>query len=284
MKNNMTLQEKFKELQQQKQALLATNFYNFETLKGVLQAARSVKKPIILQLTKSSIDYMGLPVAIELAESMLKYHEVEGWIHLDHGDSYELVARCLDAGFNSVMIDASEKSFDENVKITRSVVKLAEKYSANVEAELGYIAKLGQKTDKVGFTEPSEAKFFVEETGVNALAVAIGSAHGFYKEGPKLDLDRLSEINAVTDAVLVLHGASGIPHDTLSQAIQRGICKINLATEIKNIFMKTLKNKLANEDEIDLRKVFPCATDAVSELVQDKLLAIQNEFSEYSNK
>ena len=277
MKNNITLQEKFKELQQQKKALLATNFYNFETLKGVLQAARSVKSPIILQLTKSSLEYLGLPVAMELAESMLKYYEVEGWIHLDHGDSYDLVASCLDAGFNSVMIDASEKSFEENVKITRSVVKLAERYGANVEAELGYIAKLGQTTNKTGFTDPGDAKRFVEETGVNALAVAIGSAHGFYKDEPKLDLDRLSEIRKVTNAFLVLHGASGIPHDVLREAIKRGICKINLATEIKNIFMKTLKNKLTNEDEIDLRKVFPSATDAVTELVRDKLQAIQIE-------
>src|SRR6266481_5081028 len=101
MKNSISLQDKFKELQQQKKALLATNFYNFETLKGVLQAARSLKKPIILQLTKSSLEYLGLPVAIKLAESMLKYYEVEGWIHLDHGDSYDLAAACLDAGFNS---------------------------------------------------------------------------------------------------------------------------------------------------------------------------------------
>lgn len=284
MKNSITLQEKFKELQQQKKALLATNFYNFETLKGVLQAASSVKTPIILQLTKSSIGYLGLPVAMELAELMLKYYKVEGWIHLDHGDSYDLVASCLDAGFNSVMIDASEKPFEENVKATRSVVKLAERYGANVEAELGYIAKLGQETDKVGFTEPNDAKRFVEETGVNALAVAIGSAHGFYKDEPRLDLDRLSEIRKVTNAALVLHGASGIPHDVLRDAIKRGICKINLATEIKNIFMKTLKNKLTNEDEIDLRKVFPCATDAVTELVRDKLQAIQIESEIQINK
>lgn len=277
MKSEMLLQQKLKEFQQTKQALLATNFYNFETLKGVLQAARLEKTPIILQLTRSSIEYLGLPVAMELAETMLKLYDVEAWIHLDHGDSYELVASCLDAGFNSVMIDASEKPFEENIRITKSVVKLAERYGANVEAELGYIAKLGQATDKTGFTEPSEARLFVEETGVNALAVAIGSAHGFYKEEPKLDLDRLSEINAITNAVLVLHGASGIPHDTLREAIKRGICKINLATEIKNIFMKTLKNKLAGDDEIDLRKVFPLATDAVTRLVQEKLQAIHIE-------
>lgn len=277
MKSEILLQQKLKKFQQTKQALLATNFYNFETLKGVLQAAQLENNPIILQLTRSSIEYLGLPVAMELAETMLKIYDVEGWIHLDHGDSYELVASCLDAGFNSVMIDASEKPFEENIRITKKVVKLAERYGANVEAELGYVAKLGQATDKTGFTEPSEAKFFVEETGVNALAVAIGSAHGFYKEEPKLDLDRLSEINAITNAVLVLHGASGIPHDILREAIKRGICKINLATEIKNIFMKTLKNKLAGDDEIDLRKVFPLATDAVTRLVQEKLQAIHIE-------
>ena len=277
MKTNISLQEKFKELQLQKEALLATNFYNFETLKGVLEAAAFLKKPIILQLTKSSLDYLGLPVAMDMAHTMMKYYDVEGWIHLDHGDSYNLAARCLDAGFTSVMIDASEKPFEENVKITRSVVKLAEKYDANVEAELGYIAKLGQSTDKLGFTDPADAKRFVDDTGVNALAIAIGSAHGFYKEEPKIDLDRLSAIQKITNAALVLHGGSGIPHGVLQEAIRRGICKINLATEIKNIFMKTLKSKLTNEDEIDLRKVFPFATNAVTELVKEKLQAIHIE-------
>jgi len=277
MKNKISLQEKFTELQQERRALLATNFYNFETIKGVLEAARSENTPIILQLTKSSIEYLGLPVATGLARSMLEYYKVEGWLHLDHGNSYNLVAGCLDAGFDSVMIDASEEPFEENVKITSSIVKLAERYGANVEAELGYIAKLGQKTDTIGFTEPGDAKRFVEETGVNALAVAIGSAHGFYKDEPRIDLDRLSEIRKVTNAVLVLHGASGIPHDVLREAIKRGICKINLATEIKNIFMKTLKTRLASEDEIDLRKVFPSATDAVTELVKNKLQAIHLE-------
>src|SRR6185436_3265772 len=277
MKNSMGLREKLKEFQMQQKALLATNFYNFETIKGTLDAAQSLKLPIILQLTKSSIEYLGLPVAMKLARTMLNHYEVEGWVHLDHGDSYDQAASCLDAGFDSIMIDASEKSFEENVKITGAVVKLAERYGANVEAELGYVAKLGQSTDKIGFTEPSEAKRFVEETGVDALAVAIGSAHGFYKAEPKLDLERLTEIRKATNAVLVLHGASGIPHEVLREAIKRGICKINLATEIKNIFMKTLKTKLANENEIDLRTVFPSATRAVTGLVLEKLRAIQVE-------
>ncbi|HRP30410.1 MAG TPA: class II fructose-bisphosphate aldolase [Agriterribacter sp.] len=275
MKNDLTLQQKLKACQLSQQALLATNFYNFETLKGILLAAKAEQSPLILQLTRGSIEYLGLQVAKDMASAMLSSLNVEGWIHLDHGDSYELAAICLDAGFDSVMIDASEKPFAENVEITKRVVKLAESYGANVEAELGYVAKLGQQTGNIGFTEPDEAKRFVEETGVDALAVAIGSAHGFYKETPNLDFERLSAIHNATGIALVLHGASGIPHDQLREAIKRGICKINLATETKNIFMKTLKNILLDAEEIDLRKTFPPATNAVTQLVRDKLHAIQ---------
>lgn len=272
----MKLQDKFIELRNKRQGILATNFYNFETLEGVLCAAKWTNQPLILQLTKSSINYMGLPVAFKLAKTMLDYHGVEGWIHLDHGDSYELVAQCLDVGFDSVMIDASEQSFQDNIAITSKVVKLAKSYGANVEAELGYIAKLGQDKDSSGFTQPHEAKQFVEATGVDALAVAIGTAHGFYDKEPKLDLERLSEINKVTDVTLVLHGGSGVSAESLRQAVDRGICKINLATEIKNIFMQTLKTELANNKEIDLRKIFPVATNEIVNLVQGKLEIVRN--------
>lgn len=256
-------------------ALLATNFYNYETLKGILQAASEARSPIILQLTRSSIEYIGLPIAVQMARSALSEYQVSGWIHLDHGDSFELVQQCLGAGFDSVMIDASEKPFAENIAITKKVVELASRYGAHVEAELGYVAKLGQSKEKIGFTEPEEARQFVEHTGVDALAVAIGSAHGFYKEEPKLDLERLSEIHAATEASLVLHGGSGIPDHILREAIRRGISKINLATEIKNIFMKTLKACLHDNEEIDLRKNFPPAIDAVRALVQEKLQVVK---------
>lgn len=279
----MKLQTKLKELQAQGTSLLATNFYNFETLKGVVKAASDTNSPIILQLTQSSIDYMGLPIAVKMARAALEEYNVEGWIHLDHSDSYELVHRCLDAGFDSVMIDASEKSLEENIDITSKVVELASRYGANVEAELGYVAKLGQSKEKLGFTDPEEARYFVQQTGINALAVAIGTAHGFYKEEPKLDMKRLANIHAVTDAALVLHGGSGIPASSLREAIRLGICKINLATEIKNIFMFTLQKRLANNEEIDLRKVFPPAIEAVTQLVKEKL-EIVNMKKEYAKK
>src|SRR5690606_32698415 len=270
------IKEKLQEFTKQKRGLLATNFYNLETLHGVLQAASDLKEPLILQLTKSSIDYMGIKTAVAMGRAGLKEFGVEGWIHLDHGGSVELVQACVDAGFDSVMSDGSELPFDENIKITREVVKRAKSYGAHVEAELGYVAKLGQSHEQQGFTQPTEAVTSVNETGIDALAVAVGTAHGFYKEEPTLQLELLSEIAAATSATLVLHGGSGVPEDQLKKAISRGICKVNLATEIKNIFMKTLQRELRNNEEIDLRKVFPVATGEITTLVKGKLEIVRN--------
>ena len=140
----MNVKELLKKCQRDRTAVLATNFYNFETLTAVMQAAQRMQAPVLLQLTRSSINYMGLEQAVGMGRRAIADYGVEGWIHLDHGGSVELVERCLDAGFDSVMIDASERPFDENVSTTRRVVELARPYGVNVEAELGYVAKLGQ--------------------------------------------------------------------------------------------------------------------------------------------
>ncbi|HTE25081.1 class II fructose-bisphosphate aldolase [Flavitalea sp.] len=272
----MKIKEKLHQLTAQKSGLLATNYYNLETLHGVLKAASITNSPLILQLTRSSIEYMGLETAVGLGRQGLKEFGVEGWIHLDHGDSVELAQACLDAGFDSVMIDGSELSIEENIKITKEVVRRAQSYQVHVEAELGYVAKLGQSHSQQVFTQPEQAKMFVEETGVDALAIAIGTAHGFYKEEPKLQQELLSRIRSIVPITLVLHGSSGVPAEQLKEAISRGICKVNLATEIKNIFMKTLQSILNNTDEIDLRKIFPIATGKVTELVKEKLQIVSN--------
>lgn len=270
----MNLKERLKQCYQEKSALFAFNFYNLETLKGTVIAAEEVQKDIILQLTQSSIDYMGLKPAVTLARAILADYGVNGWIHLDHSSSIDLCKECLNAGFDSVMIDASEKTFAENIEITRHVVEFAEPFNANVEAELGYVAKLGQDFDKQVFTDPQDAKKFINETGINALAVAIGSAHGFYKGTPNLELDLLERINQTVLRPLVLHGGSGIPDNQIQAAVKSGICKINVATEIKNIFMKTLQTELAASNEIDLRKVFPSAINSVTHLIAKKLSVI----------
>ena len=269
----MNLQKKLADNKKNGKALLATNFYNFETLSAVLTAAKKTNSEIIIQLSESSIKYLGLNVAVSLAKSAIMQYGVTAWLHLDHGQDETLVKKCIDAGFDSVMIDASEKSFDENVKITQEIVKYAEGYDINVEAELGYISKLGQD-QKMIYTQPEEAKQFVEATGINALAIAVGSAHGFYKKEPKLQINLIGEINKTTHASLVLHGSSGIPDIQLQAAIKMGITKINLATEIKNSFMKSLQKELQTTDSIDLREVFPKATQKATTLVEQKLNVI----------
>ncbi len=269
----MTLKNKLAECSANGTALLAVNFYNFETLKGLLLAAKAAHRPLILQLSESSLQYLGIKPAAALARAMLAETGVEGWLHLDHGGSLEVVRACLDAGFDSVMIDASEQSFDENVRITREAVKMASVSGANVEAELGYVAKLGQDQSSEP-TSAADANKFVEATGIDALAIAIGNAHGFYKQTPNLRLDRLREIREVTKCALVLHGSSGIPADQLKEAVRLGISKINLATETKNAFMKKLQQLLAGTDEIDLRKIFPEAIKEVEALIKGKLAVI----------
>lgn len=269
----MKLQHKLRTCRLSGTALLAVNFYNFETLEGLLLGARQMSSPLILQLSESSLHYLGVEPAARMARALLKQFEVQGWLHLDHGANIDMIRACLDAGFDSVMIDASEKSFAENVRITTEVVNIAQYYGANVEAELGYVAKLGQD-QKTVFTTPEEARRFEEATGIDALAVAIGSAHGFYKQPPRLSIESLRAIRDNTQSALVLHGSSGIPDEQLIAAVQNGISKINLATETKNIFMTKLQALLAEGQEIDLRKVFPKAISEVSKLIVAKLKVI----------
>lgn len=272
----MTLQDKFEQLDRQDKALLAVNFYNFETLSAVLKAASAQDVPIILQSTKSTINYLGLEVTARLARAAISQYGVEAWLHLDHAQDMDLIKRALDEGYDSVMIDASEEPIEINREKSSKVVEIAKSYGANVEAELGYIAKLGQSKEEVTFTQPNEAQSFVEDTGVDALAIAIGSAHGFYDKEPALDIELLSQIHRATPVALVLHGGSGIPDAQIQAAIRNGIRKINLATEVKNGFMNTLRKELPKSNEIDLRKVFPPAIDHVQQLLEDKI-AIINE-------
>lgn len=267
----MKLQEWLSELEAKESAILAANFYNFETLTGIVKAAQETSAKIVLQTSPSTIRYLGVDMAVAMAKTALRDYNVKGWLHLDHAESVDLIKACLEAGYDSVMIDASEKSFAENVGITADVNKLAKTYGACVEAELGYVVKLNQSHESVDFTDPVEANEFQHKTGVDSLAIAIGSAHGFYKEEPELDIERLEEINRATTCALVLHGSSGISDTQLQAAVKKGIRKINLATEIKDTFMKTLQIRLHKNDEIDLRKVFAPPTDAVKQLVINKI-------------
>ena len=273
----MKLKKYLNLLNRNNSAVLAANFYNLETLKGILTGAKKTGKAVILQVSPGSIEYMGLRPAVEMFRAMVSEYEVEAWIHLDHASDLSLIDKCLEAGFDSVMIDASEKDIGENIAVSREVVRRARHYGACVEAELGYVAKLGQEQAERGYTRPEEAERFVRETGVDALAVAIGSAHGFYKHTPRLDIELLKKIRErIPGTALVLHGSSGIPGRTLKEAVNAGIRKVNLATEIKATFMNVLSGILQKSEEIDLRKVFPVAMEKVAELVQSKIELISS--------
>jgi ketose-bisphosphate aldolase len=195
-------------------------------------------------------------------------------LHLDHGASYELAARCVEAGYTSVMIDGSKLPFDENVEVTRRVVEMAHAAGVSVEGELGHVAHNEEGGDITRFyTRPEDAARFVEATGVDALAVAVGTAHGFYKGEVRLDFDRLRQIHdAVGErARLVLHGGSGVPDELLRRAVESGIAKINFGTELKNAFTLAVKRSLSASDEIDLRKTFAPAIEAVREISASKI-------------
>jgi ketose-bisphosphate aldolase len=254
-------------------AVAALNFYNAETLRAHINAARAADASVILQTTEATIDYLGLKMAVAMARAAAEESSQPFALHLDHGAGYELAARCVDAGYTSVMIDGSKLPFAENVALTRRVVEMAHAAGVSVEGELGHVAHNDDGDDPARFfTRPDDARRFVEETGVDALAVAVGTAHGFYKGEVRLDFPRLQQIRAAAgDCALVLHGGSGVPDALMQEAIRCGIAKINFGTELKNAFTRAVKASLATSDDIDLRRTFAPAVLATQEISATKM-------------
>lgn len=261
----------------ERSAVAALNFYNAETLRAHINAANEAACSIILQTTESTINYLGLRMAVAMARAAAEEAQQPMALHLDHGTSYDLAARCIDAGYTSVMIDGSKLPFEENVAITRRVVELARARGVSVEGELGHVPhneEAPEDTEDIAkfYTRPEDAARFVAETGVDALAVAVGTAHGFYKGAVRLDFERLEQIrDAVGDVALVLHGGSGLPAGLMRRAIECGIAKINFGTELKNAFTLAVKQSLADSDDIDLRRTFAPAVKAVQEISAAKI-------------
>jgi ketose-bisphosphate aldolase len=256
-------------------AIAALNFYNAETLLAHARAANALSASIILQTTESTINYLGLRLIVAMANAVAEEMKQPVALHLDHGGSYDLAARCIEHGYTSVMIDGSKLSFSDNCAITRRVTELAHSAGVSVEGELGHVGQTNAlpATDRRQFfTSATNAALFVEETGVDALAVAVGTAHGFYKGAVEIDFDRLQEINAaLPDTPLVLHGGSGVSAELLRQAIACGIRKVNFGTELKNAFTRSVKASLSSTDDIDLRRTFSPAISAVEEISKSKI-------------
>lgn len=253
-------------------AVPALNFYNAETIRAHILAARAEQSPLILQTTESTIKYLGLPLIVAMARAAASELATPVALHLDHGASLDLAKRAIEAGYSSVMIDGSALPFAENCRISRQVVELAHPAGVSVEAELGHVGQAASDDPMAGYTQPDVAAEFVERTGVDALAVAIGTAHGFYRGEVRLDFERLQAIRAaVPGTPLVLHGGSGVPDELVKRAIQLGISKLNIGTEIKDTFTAHIKSALASSDDIDLRRTFAPAVCAVQALAQHKM-------------
>lgn len=256
-------------------AVGAFNVENMEMVQAVVAAAEELKSPVIMQTTPSTVKYADLAYFYANVKTAAEKATVPVVMHLDHGSSFELAMQALRTGYTSIMIDGSHESFEDNIAVSKAVADACHPSGVPVEAELG---KVGGKEDDLDggddnpYTDPQEAKLFVERTGVDSLAVGIGTAHGVYKGEPKLQFDILSQIREVVDIPLVLHGTSGVPDEAVRECIKRGICKVNYATDLRIAFTKGV-NAVLNEKPatIDPKKYNAAGREEVKKYVMSKM-------------
>ncbi|HHY18850.1 MAG TPA: class II fructose-1,6-bisphosphate aldolase [Firmicutes bacterium] len=257
-------------------AVGAFNVNNMEIIQAIVEAAEEEKSPVILQASQGAIKYAGLEYIVALVKTAADQVSVPVALNLDHGTSFDQAMKCVRGGFTAVMIDGSHYPFEENVAIVKKVADVAHAVGISVEGELG---RIGGTEDDISvdakdafMTDPKDAKKFVELTNVDALAVAIGTAHGLYHGEPKLDFERLKEIRDVVDCAIVLHGASGVPDEAIKKAISVGVQKINIDTEIRLAFTQGVRKIIKEQpNEYDPRKILGPSKDAMKEVVKSKM-------------
>lgn len=257
-----------------KYAVCAFNVENMEMVKAVIEAAEETKSPVILQTTPSTVKYGTLKTFYSMVSAEAYKVSVPVCLHLDHGDSYNLAIEAMNEGYTSVMIDGSHESFEDNIILTKRVKEVAQILGVPVEAELGKVG--GKEDDLIAIadanTNPVEAKEFVERTGVDSLAIAIGTAHGFYEGVPILDKKRVSDINKVVSIPLVLHGASGLSDEDVMECIERGISKVNFATELRVAYTDAVKKLLKDHGEtFDPKKLGLVGMENVKKLAIERM-------------
>ncbi len=296
----VTSKEMFKKAYEGKYAIGAFNVNNMEIIQAIVEAAKEEKSPLILQVSAGARNYAKPVYLRKLVEAAIEDTDLPIVLHLDHGEDFEICKACIDDGFTSVMIDGSKYPFEENIRLTKQVVDYAHERGVVVEAELGRLAgiedavKVSEK-DAI-LTDPDEAVEFVERTGVDSLAIAIGTSHGAYKfKGePKLDFERLDKITELLPGFpIVLHGASsvpselvelcnkyggqipgaqGVPEDMLRKAATMGVCKINIDTDLRLAMTASVRKYLVeNPSEFDPRKYLGAGREAIKQLVKHKI-------------
>lgn len=253
------------------------NLNNLEFTQAILKAAQEENSPVILGVSEGAARYMGgFTTVVHMVKGLMHDYKitVPVAIHLDHGSSFEKCKEAIDAGFTSVMIDASHHSFEENIEITKQVVEYAHKNNVSVEAELGIVG--GQEDDVIAdgviYADPQECKMLVDGTGIDCLAPALGSVHGPYKGEPNLGFKEMEEISQLCDVPLVLHGGTGIPTKDIQRAVSLGTAKINVNTESQIASAKAVREALAKDAEMyDPRKYLTPARDAIQATVSGKM-------------
>lgn len=268
------MKEMLEDARKGKYAIGAFEFWSYDSAYAVAQAAKSLNVPVILQVGPFEKDYMdGYKNAVKIAEMAADHFDLPIAIHLDHSPDYEQVAEALDAGFTSVMIDASPYEYDKNVELTCKCVEAARKYGASIEAEIGKLAgnEGNINNDDDDQTDPDMAAKFVADTGVDCLAVAIGTAHGFYTKPPVINIKRLEEIAAKVSIPLVLHGGSGTPEDKVADACERGIAKVNICTEFIAAFGQGFRGQDAEGFKYNVNTLFRAGRESGSALAKHKM-------------
>ena len=301
----VTSKEMFQKAYEGKYAVGAFNVNNMEIVQGIVDAAKVEKAPLILQVSAGARKYAKHIYLMKLVEAAMEDSGLDICLHLDHGEDFEICKSCIDGGFSSVMIDGSKFPFEENIELTRRVVEYAHERGVVVEAELGRLAgvedavKVAAKD--ASYTDPDQAVEFVERTGVDSLAIAIGTSHGAYKFAgkPELDFARLEKIsNMLPNFPLVLHGAStvlpefvakcnqfggqlkgaqGVPEDMLLQAGKLGVCKINIDTDLRLAMTASIREHfMTNPEHFDPRQYLKPAREAIQAMVQHKIKNVLN--------
>lgn len=252
------------------------NVASYEMMEAVIHTAAENASPVIVSTSTAEARYLDPNVVVAAARALSTKYDTPIALHLDHGDSFEMAMQCIQAGYTSVMYDGSHHPLDENIEITQQVVAAAHAVGVTVEGEIGRIQ--GVEDDLIvdereaSMTDVGEATRFAQETGVDALAVAIGNAHGFYKAEPQLDMDRLSAIRSATGTPIVLHGGTGIPADQVKQAISLGIAKINVASKIRRAWMNALNEALADDpNTTEVRDVMTAGRDGMAAAIKESM-------------
>ncbi len=299
----VTTKEMFEKAAKGGYAIGAFNVNNMEIIQGITEAAKEVNSPLILQVSAGARKYAKHNYLMHLIQAAVEDTDLPIAIHLDHGADFDICKKCIDGGFTSVMIDGSKYDFEENIELTKRVVDYAHERGVVVEAELGKLAgvedEVNVSAEDSSYTDPDQAVEFIQRTGCDSLAIAIGTSHGAYKfKGePKLRYDILEKITSyVPGFPIVLHGAStvipefvakcnqyggnipgaqGVPEDMLREAARRGVCKINIDTDLRLAMTSAIREIFVNEPgEFDPRKYLGAGRDAIKEMVKHKIVDV----------